>query len=138
MARLVKYVLTLGCCLAVVAVVSALIVATKVGSAAYLASAVAALTVWIAGSLALVVAGIVQDPQQRVSAILLGMLIRMGLPMIVGIGLGRPGGPLASGCVFGLIVVHYLVGLAIETPLLLRLLNREPNASSKVEAASLA
>ena len=123
MSRVVKYVLLLGGCLTAIAVPTGIVVARHAGADAYFAAAVAALTVWVAGSLALAIAAIPCPPEQKISLVLLAMAVRMALPMVVGVALGRPGGPLADASIFGMIVVHYLIGLAIETPLLLRLLN---------------
>jgi hypothetical protein len=57
-----------------------------------------------------------------ISATLLGMLFRMGLPLVTGVVLTRAGGPLADAGLFGMIMVFYLVGLVVETTLSVRVL----------------
>lgn len=67
-----------------------------------------------------------------VHGILGGMLVRMTLPMVVGVALMRTGGPLAKAGVFGMIVVYYLVGLAVETWLAVRLIPVRAAGTAKV------
>lgn len=121
-----------------IAVPTGLVVAQQAGSDAYLAAGVAALTVWIAGGLAMAIAAMECPPEQKISLVLLAMAVRMALPMAVGVALGRPGGPLADASIFGMIVVHYLLALAIETPLLVRLLNHPVENRTDSPAADAA
>jgi len=55
---------------------------------------------------------------------LAAMLIRMGLPLGVGLALHRQGGPLADAGVFGLVVIFYLVMLVTEAYLSVRLVKQ--------------
>jgi hypothetical protein len=56
-----------------------------------------------------------------VQGVLVGMLFRMGLPLVALIGLPQVGGPLAAGGLGTTIVGVYLVALVIETLLALRM-----------------
>lgn len=120
MVLLVKHLLCLGLSLGVAAIATGVIAASQLGPGAYRAAAVAGVCVWLSGGLALVCVAVPQPPTRRVASLLLAMLLRMSLPIGVGLVLGTGDGPLAAGGVFGQIVVLYLVALAIETPLSLK------------------
>lgn len=64
-----------------------------------------------------------REPLQVMNGVGLAMLVRMAIPMVVGIVLTKRGGPLAEAGVFGMIVGFYLVGLLVETLLTVRLVN---------------
>ena len=120
MVLLVKQLLVLGLSLAAVAVVSAFVADSQLGPAAYRAAVVAAACVWMSGGLALVCLAVPQPPTRRVASLLMAMLLRMSLPIGLGVVLGTGDGPLAEGGLFGQIVVLYLAALAVETPLALK------------------
>ena len=78
---------------------------------------------WIGALVALVLIGLFRTSHnQMVSATLLGMLFRMGLPLVTGLVITRNGGPLAEAGLFGMILIFYLVGLVVETILSVRIL----------------
>jgi len=62
--------------------------------------------------------------QAPVPAMLIGMLFRMGLPLVGLIVLPKLGGPFADGGLTATILGTYLVGLIVETVLSLRLVPR--------------
>lgn len=88
-----------------------------------MAAAIAGAICWAGALSALLLIGLFRASQnQMVSATLLGMLFRMGLPLVTGLVLTRNGGPLADAGLFGMILVFYLVGLVVETILSVRIL----------------
>lgn len=119
--RAAKYIAILGIFLAAVAAASGIVAARQYGSGAYLASAVSAAMIWSVGSLSLLIVALAPTPQARVNAALLGMLIRMALPMVALAYFIKSNHPLAADGIVGLLVVHYLLGLVAETLLSVRL-----------------
>jgi hypothetical protein len=120
-AKIVWYIAALGALLAAVAVVAGLVAARRFGPEAYQASAVAAGVNWIAGSLALAIVGASASQPWRVQGALLGMLVRMAVPLAAVVIFTQSRHPLTSHGVVILIVVHYLVGLLAETLLTVRI-----------------
>jgi hypothetical protein len=102
--------------------VVAWLVSGKFDRITVLAAIVAVGICWMAGTLALIVAYLGQKLASPVQGVLGGMLIRMFLPMAVGIALHRQGGPLAQTGVFTMILGVYLFALVVETLLSLRLM----------------
>ena len=95
----------------------------KHGSNGLIAAGLAGAICWSGAMIALVLVGVFRkSPNQIVSATLLGMLFRMGLPLIAGLVITSAGGPLADAGLFGMILVFYLVGLVVETILSVRIL----------------
>ncbi len=94
------------------------------------AAGVAFAVCWVAGVLALAITRFSRDPQRAMAGLVLAMLVRMGLPLAAGLTLGRGGGPLAEGGVFGLIVLFFLVMLTVETFLSVRLVNSKTSKAS--------
>jgi hypothetical protein len=91
------------------------------GADGLFASVVAGLVCFASAAAALVLtAQSSGKPHTAVNGLLLAMLLRMGVPLGVGISLQSAQGRLADGGVFGLIVVFYLVTLVVETILSLR------------------
>lgn len=121
MLRAAKYIAILGLFLAAVAAVSGAVAARQYGTGAYLASAVSAAMIWAVGSLSLLIVALAPTPAARVNAALLGMLIRMGLPMLALMYFTKSNHSLAAEGIVGLLVVHYLLGLIVETLLSVRL-----------------
>lgn len=101
------------------------------GRTGVIAAAVAAITCWGAGIVALVFISLFRNPQQAFNGVGLAMLFRMAIPMAVGFMVTKVSGPLAEAGVFGMIVGFYLVGLLVETLLAVRLVNgfREEHVS---------
>ena len=133
MLRAAKYIAILGLLLAAVAAASGIVAARQYGSGAYLASAVSALMIWSVGSLSLLIVALAPTPQARVNAAMLGMLIRMALPIVAIAYFSKSNHPLAAAGIVGLLVVHYLLGLVAETLLSVRLTTA---ASDKLTAGA--
>jgi hypothetical protein len=99
------------------------------------AAAVALLVCSASALLALILAGILQGSQHAVNAMLMGMALRMGVPLAAGLLLHSQGGPLAKAGVFGMILAYYLLTLVVETVLSLRLVPRQTNSQDRVESS---
>jgi hypothetical protein len=123
-ARAAKYIALLGGFLAAVSAASGAVAAQKYGSEAYLASAVAALLIWIAGGSSLALVASAKTPTARLNCVLAAMMIRMALPLAAVAFFSSSNHPLAAYGVAGLIVVHYLAGLVVETLLCLRIVSQ--------------
>lgn len=121
MLRAVKYIAILGLLMAAAAVVGGLIAARRYGDGAYVASAVSAAMIWAVGSLSLVIVASASSPQARLNAALLGMFVRMALPVAALAYFSSSKHPLAADGIVGLLVAHYLFGLVVETLLSVRL-----------------
>lgn len=105
--------------------------ARRFGIGAYVVSATAAFVVWFAGSIALAIVAAARTPQGRVNAALLAMLIRLALPLGAIVFFSQsPELQLTSHGIVGLILVHYLAGLALETWMSVRLAGESPNAAA--------
>jgi hypothetical protein len=115
-----KYIAVLGAALALVSAAAGMLAAQRYGPDAYGASAVAAAINWIAGSIALATVVMSRNQPWRTHAALLAMVGRMALPLLAVMYFTRSQGGLAAHGVVGLIVVHYLVGLVIETAMSVR------------------
>jgi len=85
------------------------------------AAGVAAGVCWAGGFLALIAAGLFRSSRNAVNGVLVGMACRTGLPLVAGAMLHSHGGALAAAGVFGMILGYYLVTLAAETLLAIRL-----------------
>jgi len=120
-ARAAKYIAILGLFLAAVATVAGALAARRFGASAYQASAVAATLIWVVGSASLAIIASARTRPGRINAALLAMLLRMGLPLAAIVYFTRSGHPLAQDGVVGLIAVHFLAGLALETLLSVRI-----------------
>lgn len=95
-------------------------VGDRVGCAAVV---VAAAGSWLGAACALVIAAWVRGPHAALAASLGGMLVRMAIPLAAALVAQRMDPSLAEAGVFGWTVLFYLVALATETLLSLRLLN---------------
>lgn len=91
------------------------------GATGLLCAAIALGACLAGGIVALIVIGLARNPSQAVSAVMLGMLFRMGIPLASGFLLHSQGGPLAEAGVLGMIVVYYLLSLPVDTVLSLKL-----------------
>jgi hypothetical protein len=88
-----------------------------------IAAGLAGAICWSGAMIALVLVGVFRNsPNQMVSATLLGMLFRMGLPLGAGLFLTNAGGPLAEAGLVRMILVFYLIGLVVETILSVRIM----------------
>jgi hypothetical protein len=95
-------------------VVGGVVGATR-GLDGILAAAVAAGLCWIGSTAALLIAVYYSRSNRAVQGHLLGMFLRLGIPLVAGIILQEQAGWLAQAGVFGQIVVFYLIALVAET-----------------------
>jgi cytochrome bd-type quinol oxidase subunit 1 len=102
------------------------------------AAAIALGVCWFSASLALACVYVGQEIKNPIAGILGGMIVRMGLPLAVGLLIQRSNGPLADAGCFLMILGLYLVALVVETWLSLRLVRRDQpkSAGSEVSASS--
>jgi hypothetical protein len=123
-ARAVKYIALLGVFLAAVSAAAGTVAARRYGTSAFEASAIAALLIWVVGSASLAILASARTPAARLNAALLAMLIRMALPLAAVVYFTRSIDALAGAGIVGLIVVHYLAGLVVETLMSVRIVSR--------------
>ena len=121
-ALLAKSIAVLAASLALVAFASASLLASRYGEDAWLASGLAAGLIWALGAASLAMIAMAPTPHARLNAALLGMLVRMTLPMAVVVYFTRQQGPLAEAGINLFIVIQYLAGLFVETLLAVRLI----------------
>ena len=86
------------------------------------AAAAAGGVCYASAALALLLVAFVRDPQQAVGAVLGGMLLRTGIPLIFGIVMKQQGGTLAEGEILAMVLPYYLLTLVTETVLSLKLI----------------
>jgi hypothetical protein len=91
--------------------------ASQSGTLGVASAAVACGVCWVSGVIALGSMLLFRDPQQAVQGLFLGMIVRMGLPLVVGLGLFQSRSPLLGAGVMGMMISAYLLGLAVETAL---------------------
>lgn len=102
------------------------------GEVGLVAAILAAGVCWAGAAISFVLVERFRRSGNPVAGVLAGMLVRLGLPLMVGVALNEAGGPLSDAGIFGLIVVFYLVALFVETLLLVRTLQqpRQPAPSA--------
>jgi hypothetical protein len=123
-ATLAKSIVVLGVLLALVAVASASLLASRFGDGAWAASGMAAGLIWALGAASLAMIALAPSRPAQLNAALLGMMVRMGLPLVLVMYFTMSGGSLAAAGITVFIVIHYLAGLVVETLLAVRLLKR--------------
>jgi hypothetical protein len=96
-----------------VALIAEQITKTSVWETAGLAAAVC----WLSATLALVVFHFFRQSGNAVAGTLGATLVRLGMPVVIGIAATSGGGKLRDEGFFGLIVVFYLIGLTADTML---------------------
>jgi hypothetical protein len=134
-----KYIAVLGAALAAVSALAGAVAARRFGVGAYEASAVAAAINWLAGSLALAAIVASRNQPWRAHAALLAMGVRMALPLAALLYFAGSHDSLAAHGVVGLILVHYLVGLILETVMSVRVVGATgPGATGSPGTARLA
>ena len=72
---------------------------------------------WISGLLALATPLVFRDPKLAAQGLLLGMLFRMGPPLLLAVFLLQTRSYLLEVGALGMLVAAYLVGLVVETAL---------------------
>jgi hypothetical protein len=87
------------------------------GAGAMAAATVAACLCLAGAGSALIVSAPFRGPQHALTGLLLGMALRMGIPLIVGLALQIRGGPLVKAGLLYYLLVFYAVTLAVETAL---------------------
>lgn len=105
------------------AVIGGLAFARK-GIVGVAASGVAALTCTITGIIALLLAVGLRGSRYAVYGLLVGMLLRFGVPLGVATVFEAAHGPLAAAGLFGYMVVFFLLALVTETALAVHLIRR--------------
>jgi hypothetical protein len=133
-AKTAKYIVALGAFLAVVSVAAGALAARRYGTDAYAASAVAAALNWAAGAAALFTIAIGRNHSWRTQSVLLAMLVRMFPVLVAALWFTQSNHPLAAAGIGGLIVVHYLAGLMVETLMSIRLAGAPATGSSDPQA----
>jgi hypothetical protein len=138
-ARAAKYIALLGLFLAAVSAAAGAVAARQFGTTAYQASALAAFLIWLVGAASLAIIESSRAPMTRLNAVLAAMFIRMALPMVAVVFFTRSDHPLAAAGVVGLIMVHYLAGLVVETLMAVRIIHgvKSPGSSRGRQTASL-
>lgn len=101
---------------------------TSRGAVGVTAAAVAAVICLIGATGALLLTALLRGSSYAIHGLLGGMLLRLGLPLGVGVVLSSRGGDLARAGVFGLILLFYLLTLVVETLLSLKFVNRPRNS----------
>jgi hypothetical protein len=96
------------------------------------AAAIASGVCWLSAAVAFVLLERSRRSGKVLNGVLLGMIIRLGLPLVVGTVLNSQQGALADAGVFGLMVVCYLVALIVETLLSVRFLQQPQQAAPSV------
>lgn len=132
LAKVTISILLLGIILAAVCWPAGYFATQRSGQPAFGASALAAGLVWVSGSLAMLIMLRSKSDLAGVTAVLAAMLIRISLPLCAAVLLARPGSELAGAGFLGLVVVHYLVALVVETALSLRWFSQQKQASPQV------
>lgn len=116
---------------AVVWAISALVGFKVTGHSGLLAATLAGIVCLVSSELALVAVALFRDPKMALHAVLIGMLIRMGLPLLVGGFLQLNNETLASAGLLYYVLIFYLATLLVETALVVSYLqncHRSPGA----------
>jgi hypothetical protein len=106
------------------------IVHRGLSSEAVTAALVAGSLCWLAAALALVATYIGNSLHAPVQGLLVSMLVRMGLPLAALVVLPKLGGSVGSSGVTSTIMGVYLVALAVETGLALKMATSRPAAAA--------
>ena len=124
-ARVFPGAVTLTVVMAVVATVLAVVYSGR-GATHVFAIVAAAVAAYLGALIALCLAAIAGKGPNAINMLLAGTLFRFGIPMAVGVVSQISGGPLADAGVFGWIVLFFLIGLVVETPFAVRLVQHAP------------
>jgi len=101
-------------------------VAVRLGGSLALAAAAIAAVLCLAGSaVALVIVDRFRTPSGALAALWIGMIIRTGVPLAVGMAIHLHGGPLAQAGLLWYLLLFYLIALAVGTILSLPPTNRQ-------------
>lgn len=105
------------------------------GWAGILAAFLAAAVCWAGAVLSLALAGIFRATSLAVHGVLLGIPVRMGLPLAACMVLARRGSPLIDAGILVMILLNYFVMLVADTWLLVRCPS-EPSGTESVSRVS--
>jgi hypothetical protein len=108
--------------------IDAFITTSALNRSTWCVSGLAAGICWFGGVCSLILLHGVRVHGSPLVGALLGMLIRMAIPLTIGAVLVTQGGSLACAGLFGQLVVFYLITLAAETCISVALLRRSPAA----------
>jgi hypothetical protein len=89
----------------------------RYGSLGVIATFVAAALCWLSASCALAITIFTAHGPQAVAGLFLAIAVRMGAPLAAAVAWTVTETKLAEAGLFGLIVIHYLAALAVETTL---------------------
>lgn len=117
-------------------IIDAIVTTHLAGRSAWGVSALAAGICWFGALLSLVLLHVLRMRGSALAGALVGMLIRMTIPLAIGAALVSQGGSLAQAGLFGQLVVFYLVTLAIETVISVVLMKAAPSAVARQSAAA--
>ena len=109
-------------------IVAAVSTAQK-GTSTWAAAGLAAGICWLGATMALVLLACFRDPKTAVQGVLLGMVFRLGLPLVGGLTLSQQSAVLRDAGFFGLVLIFYFVTLATETLLAVSMVNNHPHAA---------
>ena len=104
---------------------------SRSGSWGLAAAGVAGGACWLSGLMSLVLIGMCRGADAAFNGALLGILVRMGLPLLAAIAFAQQRGELAQAGVLGMILGYYLVALVVDTLLSVRLINSVSEPLSK-------
>lgn len=105
-----------------------------ISSDTLLACFIAGMLVWLAGGLGFVLVSLAPNAQARLNALLGGMLIRLAIPLAA-LALGPKSAEwLAPAGFAGFLLVFFLAGLLIETPMLVAMV-RKADSAAKLPAS---
>ncbi len=135
-AHLLRDAAAIALAMAVAAVPIGLMAWSGHGSLGLLSVAVAAAVCYGSVAASLLIAYLLRDPARALAALLLGMGIRAGGPMLFGIYMTQTEHRLAAVGLFGQIVLFYLVGLGVETLLRVGQLKRGARAGASAAGES--
>lgn len=109
--------------------VSSAIGYSRYGTAGVAAASIAAGVCLVSAAGALCVTAVLSGAQ-AVAGLLLGILLRTGVPLIAGMLISVSSRTLFEAGIFGFILVHYFVALAVETPLAVRVVRQRTATGS--------
>jgi hypothetical protein len=88
---------------------------SRSGPVGLAAASLVCVVCWVSGLIALSAPLVFRDPQMAAQGLLFGMLFRMGLPLVVAVGLHQSRSELLKVGVMEMLVGVYLIGLLVET-----------------------
>ena len=102
------------------------------GWSGVLAAGVSGLVCWLASSAALFVTTYTAGAPHALHGTLFSIILRTAVPFLVSLILIQMSKPLADAGLFGMVLVNYLVVLAVETVLAVRVIQAGQSASTVI------